>query len=156
MYKEISKEEALQWLDFSTAITRWKALYQCTNEEANNKVINCLDERIIKRLGAFAKDKNLELNISMAFRPFSYQENLAPNNKGKWNGKYNESKSIVDNLKCWYGGNWNVAAAPGTSNHNTGAAVDANSYWFKAITNTQLQPYGLTKNVSSEWWHYLS
>lgn len=154
MYKEISREEALNWLDFNDAAERWEDLYQCTYDKALNEVINKVDDRLIMRLGAFAKDKGRRLNISMSFRPSSYQEMLAARNGGKWNAqRVQEGNDYIENLKAWYGVNTAVCAYPGCSNHNTGAAADANSYWFKAIKDGELKPYGLTKNVAGEWWH---
>lgn len=153
-YIEIDKSEALKWLEFKTAATRWKDLYQCTYDEAYKAVTEKVDDRLIKRLGALAKDKGKKLNISMSFRPSSYQEMLAARNGGKWNSnKVKQGDYYIDNLKAWYGVNTAVCANPGCSNHNTGAAIDANSTWFKSITDSQLKPYGLTKNVSGEWWH---
>lgn len=151
-YIEIDREEALNWLEFKDAANNWKNLYQCTYEEAYKAVTEKVDERLIRRLGAFAKEKGKKLNISMSFRPSSYQEMLAARNSGKWNAN-KITQDYILNLKCWYGVNQAVCANPGCSNHNTGAAADANSYWFKAIKDSELKPYGLTKNVSGEWWH---
>ncbi|MEZ4357387.1 MAG: peptidoglycan-binding protein [Eubacteriales bacterium] len=153
-YKEISKEEALAYLDFSSANSKWKTLYQCSSEEAKQKNIDCLDERIIKRLGALAKDYGKKIAISMGFRPSSYQEMLIERNLGVWSpSKCKIGNDLVSNLKGWVSGNFSVCAAPGTSNHNSGAAVDLGSSWAISLGNSKLEPYGLIKNVDNEDWH---
>lgn len=153
-YIEISKQEALKWLDFGTANKKWKALYQCSDDEAEKKNIDCLDERLLGRLGALGKDNAKKISISMGFRPSSYQEMLIERNAGKWNpAKCRAGNDLIGNLKGWVSGNVSVCAAPGTSNHNSGAAVDVGSSWAINLSNAKLLPYGLIKNVDNEDWH---
>lgn len=153
-YKEIAMDAALKYLDFGVANKRWKALYQCSDDEAETKNIKCLDERLIMRLGALSKDNSKNISISMGFRPSSYQEMLIERNGGIWNpSKCKMDNDLIGNLKGWVGGNFSVCAAPGTSNHNSGAAVDVSNFWAVNLNNEKLAPYGLIKNVDGEDWH---
>ena len=55
--------------------------------------------------------------------------------------------------QAYLNGTGNLAAAPGTSRHETGNAVDINNEWFTALDNDYLSQFGLIKNVDGENWH---
>lgn len=163
----MSYEEALKYFNFNSAISNWTAKYHCTAAEAREQILNGTSRDLIIRLATFARDKGRgERSISVinSFRPASYQEWICTHDYAgsfTWNTtkckNTNQSLSFVEAyaeyLKCWGGSNSNCSK-PGYSGHNSGDCMDVDDAWLKSVTNAQLSGYKLTKNVSSENWHF--
>jgi hypothetical protein len=90
---------------------------------------NGLDEGFLSKLNRLAKAQGRTLNIDDGFRTYAEQAALweRSDKSGKW------------------------VAAPGTSRHEAGYAIDAK--WAESMTDEELARYGLWRPMDYEPWH---
>ena len=88
-----------------------------------------LDKGFLAKLSRLAQSRGVTLNIDDGFRTYAEQQEL-------WN------KSDMT-------GKW--VAAPGTSRHEAGYAIDAE--WAKSMTDEELAAFGLYRPMPYEPWH---
>jgi hypothetical protein len=91
-----------------------------------------IDPILLGRLAMLGKTYNEKVVIGSGFR--SYEEQVI---------LYNLYKS----------GKGNLAAVPGTSNHEKGLAVDIDNLKFKLLPESVFKKFGLHRPVSGENWH---
>lgn len=110
-----------------------------------------IDPVLAGRLAAFAKYKNRKIRVTRGHVSTEEQEAIClsllkqyPNYYRKENGGVYQLLNGVE--KC-------MAAAPGTSLHESGLAIDDPDGWFKDAPNSELAPFGLFKPMAYEPWH---
>jgi hypothetical protein len=116
----------------------------------NNSWQSPVDPVFAGRLAYLFKVKGRMGNISSGFRSIEEQTRIADETLAakKSLGYYRGSNGAIYNKNKQA-----MVAAPGTSNHGRGMAIDNNDDWFEALTNEQLREFGLWKSMSYEPWH---
>ena len=90
-----------------------------------------VDGILLGRLAKLAEDNGKKIEVIDGYRDYDEQNTL-----------YNK----------YLNGTGNLAAKPGSSNHERGLAVDV-SGWVKSLSESKMNEYGLTKPVEGENWH---
>jgi len=106
-----------------------------------------VEPELVYRIAALCHIKNKKVTCTRGMVT-SYEQKAIADKLLLANPTWYKSASgaIYNGLKC-------MVAAPGNSMHEYGQAMDIGDKWFEALTNGELELYGLCKPMNYEPWH---